>query len=291
MQIKEPELQAIRQMTKIRTGNATPEMIYLLDRIPGDPGTLLIVPLVGILGSPSDGTTRSFPETIEDTRKEKKEMKKNKMMRAASALLVLTLLSVCVISGTFAKYVTSAEGSDSARVAKFGVAITANGTTFANTYAKDDTATAIANTVVSTDKVVAPGTKGDMASMKLTGTPEVAVKVSYKGEFAIDDKWTVDGTFYCPLEIKVNDTTIKGTDYQTAEAFNKAVNDAITGYSKEYAPGTNLATLGDDSLKVTWAWAYEGNDDAKDTALGEAAAENNAANVTLKVTTTVTQID
>ncbi|MFR0985955.1 MAG: hypothetical protein ACLSFZ_04975 [Frisingicoccus sp.] len=45
-------------------------------------------------------------------------MKKNRMMRLASSLLVLTLLTTCVISGTFAKYTTQAGGSDTARVAK-----------------------------------------------------------------------------------------------------------------------------------------------------------------------------
>ena len=41
-------------------------------------------------------------------------------MRLASALLVLTLLTTCAISSTFAKYVTKAEGSDKARVAYWG---------------------------------------------------------------------------------------------------------------------------------------------------------------------------
>ena len=43
-------------------------------------------------------------------------MKKNKMMRAASALMVATLLTTSVISGTFAKYVTSVNSSDWARI-------------------------------------------------------------------------------------------------------------------------------------------------------------------------------
>ena len=47
-------------------------------------------------------------------------MKKNTMMRVASALLVAVLLTTCAISGTFAKYVSSAETSDTARVAKWG---------------------------------------------------------------------------------------------------------------------------------------------------------------------------
>ena len=43
-------------------------------------------------------------------------MKKNIMMRVASALLIAVLLTTCAISGTFAKYVSTASGSDTARV-------------------------------------------------------------------------------------------------------------------------------------------------------------------------------
>ena len=88
-------------------------------------------------------------------------MKKNKMMRIASVLLVAVILTTCAISGTFAKYVTSGNGSDNARVAKFGVTLTGTADTFKETYAKDDnTFTLEANTVVSTEDVVAPGTSG-----------------------------------------------------------------------------------------------------------------------------------
>lgn len=223
-------------------------------------------------------------------------MRKNKMMRLASGLLVATLLTTSMISGTFAKYVTSADGTDTARVAKFGVTITANGETFANAY--DATAAEDAKTVVGTAnaKVVAPGTSGEMAKMTLTGTPEVKVKVSYAGEFALNEKWSVGNTFYCPLVITVKTTegttTINGGNYQSANEFAKAVNDAIAAYSAEYAANTDLSKQGTDSLTVSWSWPFD-SDDTKDTALGKAAADNaaDAGTVTLKVTTTVTQID
>ena len=54
-------------------------------------------------------------------------MKKNKMMRLASAVLVCTLLTTSVISGTFAKYTSTSSASDNARVAKWGVTLAANG--------------------------------------------------------------------------------------------------------------------------------------------------------------------
>ena len=48
-------------------------------------------------------------------------MKKNVMMRVASALLVAVLMTTCAISGTFAKYTSSKTDSDSARVAVWGL--------------------------------------------------------------------------------------------------------------------------------------------------------------------------
>ena len=228
-------------------------------------------------------------------------MKKNKMMRTASVLLVAALMTTSMISGTFAKYTTSADGSDTARVAKFGVNITANGSTFANSYDTEKTATVVGT---SSAKVVAPGTKGEMTKMTITGTPEVSVKVSYKGAFDIKD-WNVDtNTFYCPLNITIKanatsdssltSTVTKGTDYSSETDFENAVNTAIDKYSKEYEPGTDFSNKGEDSLSVSWEWPFDDNTsnakqtDINDTKLGDAAT---ASTVTLKVTTTVTQID
>lgn len=229
--------------------------------------------------------------------------KKNVLMRSAGLLLALVLVTSCFVGSTFAKYTVGGTGSDSARVAKFGVNVTATGTMFAKEYATDDgSAGTITNSVISTDKVVAPGTKGDMASMTLTGTPEVAVRVSYAvNKFELKG-WTTDGTTeYCPLVFTVNGTEYKiggkytpaggvETDITTVAQLEGAVKNAINAYSKDYEANTDLSGVGTDSLKVSWAWAFEG-DDAKDTALGNRAAEDKAATVELEITTTVTQID
>lgn len=221
-------------------------------------------------------------------------MKKNKMMRAASFLLVAVLLTTSVISGTFAKYVTTATGSDSARVAKWGVTITANGSTFAQEYATDDinVVGAIAKSVVSNaDKLVAPGTGGSMVAMTLAGTPEVAVKVTYEADLALSSNWTVDGgTFYCPLKFNVEGTEVNGATYDNAADLETAVENLINGWTKVYAANTNLSTVADDSVSVSWVWPFEGEDE-KDTFLGGQAAAGNPATVALTIETTVTQVD
>ncbi len=221
-------------------------------------------------------------------------MKKNKIMRIASVLLVAVILTTCAISGTFAKYVTSTPGSDSARVAKFGVNVTATGTTFAKEYDTDDGTVrgTIAKSVISSnaDKLVAPGTDGEMVQMTLDGTPEVAVKVAYDATVALD-KWTTTGTdFYFPLVIKVNGTPVDFSTAANATDVKTAIEDAIEAYTINYAPNTDLSTVDTDSLAITWEWPFEG-ENAKDTILGKNAADGDAATISLAVTTTVTQID
>lgn len=217
-------------------------------------------------------------------------MKKTKLMRAALLLLVLTLVTSCFVGGTFAKYTTRAEGSDTARVAKWGVEITANGATFANKYATDtgNVVGTIANSVVSAnaDKVIAPGTKGNMVGMTITGTPEVAVSVNYAANFKVEG-WTVDDKFYCPLQIKVGSTMIDGVKFNNAVAFENAVNTEISTYNKNYAAGTDLSTASVTTPSVSWEWPFS-EDDIKDTALGNLPI---APTVSLTVTTTVDQIN
>ena len=220
-------------------------------------------------------------------------MKKNVMMRLASFLLVAVLISTSAISGTYAKYVTEGIGTDTARVAKWGVTVTANGETFAKEYATDDAVFTEANSVISTEKVVAPGTDGEMVSMTLSGTPEVAVRVSYAAAFDIGDNWEVDGDYYCPLVVTVNGTAFDGRAYSSAADFELSVNNAIGAYSKDYPAGTDLSSKTADSLAVTWEWPFStsADNDKKDTKLGDVAVTGDAATVKLAVTTTVTQID
>lgn len=221
-------------------------------------------------------------------------MKKNKMMRIASVLLVAVILTTCAISGTYAKYVTSGNGSDTARVAKFGVTVTGTADTFKETYPKDDTSvTLIGNSVVSTEDVVAPGTSGSMAAFSITGTPEVAVNVKFAGTLELD-KWVDSASaYYCPIEVTVGDQTYKGKDYTSADLFETAVNDKIAGYTNNYEAGTDLNTgaVSNNAPAISWKWAFEGNSDDNDTYLGKQAADGNAAKISLDVTATVTQID
>lgn len=244
-------------------------------------------------------------------------MKKNKMMRLASALLVLVLLTTCAISGTFAKYVSAGGSSDSARVAKWGVTVSADYSgLFSETYTTDvawtgDDGNSVvssvrtsADPVVAGEDVIAPGTSGTLADFTVAGTPEVDVYVSYEATLTLTG-WEVDENEYCPIIITVNDVkyyigaTVGEETIDTVAELKDAVEAAIEDSAKYYNANTNLGDAANvtNDLAVSWAWEFEANTlatyqtDVKDTALGDAAADSDAATIELAVTCTITQVN
>lgn len=210
-------------------------------------------------------------------------MKKNKMMRAASALLVATLLSTSVISGTFAKYTSEASGNDVARVAKwsFNVGdsdiVAQNTITFnlfdtvneADTTTKEDNIKSAKN-----DTVIAPGTGGSFV-ISLTNNSEVTAK------YKIDFKETNDGNV--PIEYSTDNknwkSSIDDLDVNKANADDTAL---------AYNGGTT-------NITVYWRWSYEATQpdaardqsDNGDTALGK----DGTATVTVSADITATQVN
>lgn len=212
---------------------------------------------------------------------------KNKFMRIAAVMLMLCLVTTCAISGTFAKYTTSADATDNARVAKWGVNIdVASFKLFATQYKTDDTTfTGTYSVSSASDNLLAPGTSGEFTEIKITGTPEVAVEVKVESTVTISDNWIVDGDFYCPLVVTVGTTPIKGTGYDDADDFKAAIEEAINGYSAKYEPNEDLSAI-DANFDISWEWAFEttGNDE-KDTKLGDVAV---AEDITFAIALTIT---
>ncbi len=111
-------------------------------------------------------------------------MKKNKMLRTASAMLILTIITISIIGGALAKYTTEATGSDTAVVAKFGVTATVSGDLFGkiyktgeNTILPDNAADEMS--VKATEKVLAPGTHNKTGmTLSVKGNPEVSTKLT-----------------------------------------------------------------------------------------------------------------
>lgn len=247
-------------------------------------------------------------------------MKKNKFMRLASALLILTLLSTCAISGTYAKYVTTGSASETARVAKFGVKVGTSGSLFSNAYtqandntpgtwatsAENDTLTVVAN--VQSDKVVAPGTKSDTNGLgfSITGTPEVDVAVNFTLTVTSDVKvpakngedaiayldWTTgnddDDTFTLAADYTPVKFTLKQGD--TAVVTNGTLADVKTYLENRngtYPANTDLTqTFG--SYTLTWEWAFgDPANNKADTLLGNIATGTDTSEYAAGVSTQV----
>ena len=195
-------------------------------------------------------------------------MKKNNVMRIASALLVAVLLTTCAISGTFAKYTTTADGTATARVAKwgFGTATTIDFDLFSNNYN---------DAVVGTDGalVIAPGTEGSADIVLVADAAAAVTEVAY--------------TFDVVVGIDVDDDALLNKiqwkldngNYGDFAALQAAIDDL---FEDEYAPGVTP----DTTFTIGWKWDFESGDDTGDTNLGA----GDDVNVTVTISFTATQI-
>ncbi len=164
-------------------------------------------------------------------------MKKNKMMRLASVLLVAVLLSTCAISGTFAKYTSSTSGSDTARVAKWSFELNDVALNNQFTFNLFDTVTDINGSADDTDvandtnkSIIAPGTAGSF-TIKLENLSEVTA------QYAID--YTVTNTSNIPIQFSIND----------GQSWANTPSDVTQ---------TNIAmTNGTATITILWKWEFE----------------------------------
>lgn len=201
-------------------------------------------------------------------------MKKNRMMRLASILLVCVLMTTSVISGTFAKYVTTDSASDTARVAKWGVTALVSGSLFGeNYYAFSDTEATSNKIAASTQQsvdvsstggnIVAPGTTSDEGlRLAISGTPEVANTVTVEAVYqpnaqAFKTIFLAEGT-YATLVKAQGVTADNMTDYYVNNngSYTKATGafDSNTTYYELHDEVT-VANGGYYPIEYTWTEA------------------------------------
>ena len=194
-------------------------------------------------------------------------MKKNTMMRVASALLVAVLMTTCAISGTFAKYISTGTGYDTARVAEWNIKL--EGEAMEDTFTFDlfntvkDSNGTDNETDVKTgenETIIAPGTSGSF-EINLKNESEVNAKYAVA--------YTVTNANNIPVEFKI------GNGNWTPELPTLNASDVALA-------------MGDSAdVTVEWRWVYEAGVDPADTALGL----NGTATIQVDATVTVTQVD
>ena len=205
-----------------------------------------------------------------------------KKFRIVALLLVMCLASSCFVGGTFAKYSSTAEGSDSAVVARWSINVDGTDIAVEDTVAFDLFATvkgyhettpaddAGADTDLKyTDGYIAPGTQG-VAGFVITNNSEVDINYSIT--------FTITNANAIPLEFQTSETT------WTSWANLDDDDDGIV-----------VMTVSEDTLlwdavsaqeNLEWRWAFGGDD----TALGKAAFAADQASTARPFVTVVADI-
>lgn len=194
-------------------------------------------------------------------------MKKNRILIAGVITAFVALITLSLVSGTWAKYTSKVQGSDTARVAKWSF----DGANLeTKTIAFNLFQTSYGETVKSKDgkKVVAPGTKGQ-TKFELKNMGEVKANAQIVLE--------ITNLNAIPLTYKVDGVAQEVTG-------GKIIIDAV-----ELGIGAEAKTI-----TLSWEWPFETKDtggniigDTTDTNLGK----EGTATVTVKATVTFTQVD
>lgn len=198
-------------------------------------------------------------------------MKRNKTTVIITIALILALIALILVASSYAKYISSGAGSDTARVAKWSFKVGNNDIVATDTFEFDlfktitDTEGTTETDVVSanSDKVIAPGTSGSF-ELVLENKSEVSAKYGIE--------YTIENTESIPVQFSVN-----GGETWTDSLTNVIANDADTKLA---------ANNGSKTITVQWRWAYEGND-ATDVTLGK----DGTAKLKVIAKVTATQID
>ena len=199
---------------------------------------------------------------------------KKKYRKNSTLAYILVFVLIAALAGTFigtiAKYIKQGEGSDSAGGAKFDFNIPGTIDLFKDSYL---------NVEADTDdkNIIAPGTGGSSAFV-VTGTSEVAYKVSATVTVVYSEEWNG----YAPLRFSLD-----GDSWTDLAGFQQALSTALT--SEILAPNTAYSS----TQTIYWEWPFyvSPENDVKDTAIGELAATGKIPSVTVTVEVVATQID
>lgn len=202
---------------------------------------------------------------------QRSQRRSSMMVRLVAVLAVTMMFTMCFVGGTFAKYTSSATGTDSATVARWDIKVGGTNIATNDTFTfdlfktiKDSNGTDDEADMSPVDgTIIAPGTRGSF-------------DIVIKNDSQVNAKYTINytvNTSSIPVEFSKN-----GTDWVTNINQLNVTNDAI-----------GLGT--EETVTVYWRWRFEADNvtvgDATDTSLGSAAT----ATLTVVANVTATQVD
>lgn len=213
-----------------------------------------------------------------------------KKLSVLTVLVMLVTISAYSVSGTYAKYTSSFEATDSARVAKWAFVVDKKeGETQDFTFdlfstVKDEDGTEENDVKKGTDEnIIAPGTSGSF-DIALTNNSEVTAKADIYFEKTADSA-------NVPLDYRITYTAADGTETTTEWSSDVTKLNIVDAMS-------NINMNGNATVKVEWKWAFERGtvtdpkvattESEADTALGSAA---DAQNIAIKATVVASQVN
>ena len=189
------------------------------------------------------------------------------MVRLLAVIAVTMMFTMCFVGGTFAKYTSSATGTDSATVARWDIKVNSANIAITDTFTFD-----LFKTITDSDQtspendmnpvdgsIIAPGTSGKF---------DIVIKndSQVNATYAID--YSVTNTKNIPVQFSIDGTTWK-TDINDLDVAGVAIN------------------IGEEkTVTVQWKWIFDG-DDTIDTPLGAEAT----ATLTVEARVTAIQVE
>jgi hypothetical protein len=178
-------------------------------------------------------------------------MKNNKTVKFMALVLFVTILAIILVSGTYAKYTTSATGSDTATVAKWSIKL--GNEDIAKSTEKTFTID-LFSTITNTDGSEEKNVKKTDGSLIAPGTMGSFTLLSLKNESEVNAKYNVTYTLANESGVPLEFTTNKDDESSWKSDFT-----AINVSNESLATDATATTA-----TVYWRWAFT-KDTARDT--------------------------
>lgn len=197
--------------------------------------------------------------------------------KIAALLLILSLISAVMISGTYAKYTSTYAGEDTALVAKWEVLGSGDGSVFTSggAIALNLFSHALHNNITASEGgvyIIAPGVNGNFA-LQFENNSDVAANI----EFGITP---TGSALTVPIEYSLDNFSTAAIDVDELETALNGGSSIFDNVAANAAVATQI---------VYWRWAFNG-DDAVDTGLGTASAAANRTTYGLSITASAVQV-
>ncbi len=202
---------------------------------------------------------------------QRSQRRSSMMVRLVAVLAVTMMFTMCFVGGTFAKYTSSATGTDSAQVAKWDIKVGSTNIVTSDVFyfdlfstVKDSNGTDNETDMSPADgTIIAPGTSG---KFDIVITNDSQVNATYNIDY------TVTNTNGIPVQFSTDGSTwktnINDLDVSTNAPINMRAQETVTVYWK-------------------WDYSVDVDHDTADTNLGK----EGTATITVSAKVTATQVD